>query len=253
MNIIIIEDDKSILKGLQVLLSRYAPHLQCVATAGTVTEGYDLIVQHLPQVLFLDIQLIDGSSFDILEKLNKTMPEYQPAILFITAYHEFAIKAFKYSALDYLLKPIDSNELQVALQKLNQQQNLKNLYPKIELLLQNSIKPEVDKKIALSTQNKTHIVLISNIVRCESDVNYTTFYCADGKKITVTKTLKEYEELLVNDGFERIHQSHLLNIKYIKEYDKKDGFFILTNGESLPISSRKKDLAQQIIDRIVGK
>jgi two-component system LytT family response regulator len=252
MKCIIIEDDNSILKGLQILLSRYAQKMLCVATAGTVERGYDLIIQHQPQVLFLDVQLSDGSSFDILEKLQQSVPNYQPAILFITAYQEFALKAFKYSALDYLLKPIDGNELQIALKKLNNQESLKGLYPKMELLLQTLNKTETEKKIALSSQTTTHIVPIKTIIRCESDVNYTHFYLESGRKITVSKTLKEFDELLQYDGFERVHQSHLINIQFIKEYDKKDGYFNLTNGDKIPVSTRKKELAQQIIDKIVN-
>lgn len=252
MKYILIEDDTSILKGFQILIARYAPVMQCVATAASVEEGFKVIEKHQPDVLFLDVQLTDGSSFDILEKLNKAIPHYQPAILFITAYQEFAVKAFKYSALDYLLKPIDSIDLKEALKKLNKKESLQDLYPKMELLLQTLNKNETEKKIALSSQTTTHIVPIKTILRCESDVNYTHFYLENGKKITVSKTLKDFDELLQNDGFERIHQSHLINIHYIKEYDKKDGYFNLTNGDKIPVSSRKKELAQQIIDKIVN-
>ena len=251
MRAIIIEDDSNLIKGLKILLNRFGNAIELVAQSGLVVEGYDCIVQHLPEVLFLDIQITDGSSFDILEKLQKTHPEYKPQLVFITAYQEFAVKAFKFSALDYLLKPIDHLEFEAVIEKLTTPKEASPTYAQIEMLLHGLNKPNENKKIALHTQNMTHIVSLKDIIRCESSGNYTQFFLQDGKMILVSKTLKDFEDLLAKDSFERIHQSHLININYIKSLAKKDGFFIMTDGAEIPIASRKRELAQEIIGKII--
>ena len=249
MNTIIIEDDNSIRKGIKILTERYAPHLQIVAEAGTVTKGFQEITNHKPDVLFLDVQLTDGSSFDILTQLHTNFPSYKPRLIFITAYQEYAIKALKCSALDYLLKPIDPTEFKNALQKLKQP--AQDVYPQVEVCLDYIQKPNHDKKIALHTQTQNYIVSLKDIVRCESDTNYTRVFLKNEKVILVSKTLKSFDELLHTDGFERIHQSHLVNILYIKTYHKKSGLLELTNGHQLPIATRKREYVNRVLEKIV--
>ena len=248
MKTIVIEDDLNIRKGLVILLNRFAPQFQIVAQAATVQEGYEIIAANLPDLLFLDIQLPDGSSFDILEQLRTNFPQYTPKLVFITAYEEYALKALKMSALDYLLKPIDPKEIEQVCEKINNQPV--SPYAQVELLLANLNKTASPKRISLQTQVKTYIVEIADIIRCESSGNYTTFYSKDGEKIMVSKTLKDYETLLSQEGFFRIHQSHLINLKYIKSFDKKEQFFIMTDGAEVPISNRNKELVNDIIKQL---
>ena len=251
MTALLVEDDLSIRKGLRLVLEKKAGFLTILGEAGTVEDGYKLIAVHEPDVLFLDIQLTDGSSFDILEKIRTRMPHYQPQLVFLTAYQEFALKAFRFSALDYLLKPIDQMELEQVLSKLKEKAKT-NVYPQIELLLESLNKQTQSRKIALQTQQHTHILQLNEIIRLESDVNYTKFFLSSGKQLTVTKTLKEYEEMLSKEGFERVHQSHLINIHFIKLYDKKESFFKMNDDTLIPVSSRKKEMAQEIINRITN-
>lgn len=249
MKVIIIEDDLPIRKGITLLLQRYAENMELIGVSGSVAEGFQLIEEKQPDVLFLDIQLSDGSSFDILDKMQKKLTNYKPILIFITAYQEFAVKAFKFSALDYLLKPIDHLEFASVIEKINNNQKKTN-YEQIEMLLENLNKPTKIKKIALNSQTSTHIIALKDIIRCESDTNYTRFFIIDDKELIISKTLKEFDELLTKEGFERIHQSHLININYIKQYNKKDGFFIMTDGTDIPIATRKIGIVNQIINKI---
>jgi len=249
MKAILIEDDTNLRKGFVVLLKKHAPAIQLVAQAGTTTEGYKAIALHLPEILFLDIQLTDGRSFDILEQLHQNQPNYKPKIVFITAYHEYAIRAIKFSALDYILKPIDVAELKNVLQKLEETTQTPDI-SQIQLLLQGLNKEKPVKKIALFSQSHTHIVAINTIIRCESDGNYTTIFIENEKSLVVSKSIKEFEELLSKEGFERVHHSHLVNVNFIKSLAKQDMLFLMTDGSQVPIATRKKELISEIINKI---
>lgn len=247
---VLIEDDVNIRKGLAILLGQIAPDLEIVAQAGTVQEGLSLIEKHQPSVLFLDIQLTDGSSFDILDQLVKKYDKISAQIVFITAYQEYAIKAFKFSALDYLIKPIDPEELQKAIAKIRVLHQTQVQYSQIDLLLEYFAKNKQPKKIVLSTAEGTHLIDLKDIIRCESMDNYTKFFLKNEKPILISKTLKEYDELLKDSGFERIHQSHLINLKYLKSYIKTDGgYVIMTDNSELPVSQRKREHLQEILKK----
>jgi len=197
----------------------------------------------------MDIQLGDGNGFDILEQLANKNGKSTSHIVFVTAYEEYAIKAFRFSALDFLLKPIDPEELEKVIEKIKQVVEKKDNYAHIDLLLEN-IRKKVDnfKRIALSTSDGIHLFEISDIIRCESEDNYTKFYLKNSKPVLISKTLKEYEELLTEHGFERIHQSHLINLAYLKSYIKRDGgYVVMADNSNLPISQRKKDRLQELL------
>ena len=194
--------------------------------------------------MFLDIQINEGTAFDLLSVLG----DVKFKIIFTTASDEFAIKAFKISAIDYLLKPIDIDELKCAVAKLKigNEDNYE--------LLQSNIKEEdkSNKRLALHSQDKIEIIEIGNIIRCESNVNYTQFFFKDGTKMLVTKTLKEYDKMLTEFGFYRVHQSHLINIDYLKEYVKIDGGYLkMKDGSSVPISTRKKSSVLKLLQGVV--
>lgn len=249
---VIIDDDINLRNGMKGLLNLYAPEIAIVGEAENVQNGVTEILNKKPQVVFLDIQLTDGTGFDILESITKTEGKINTNIVFITAHEKYAIKAFRFSALDFLLKPVDPDELQQVIAKIKNSLETKSNYSNIDLLLENiSKKVDTFKRIALSTSQGIHLYEIGDIIRCESQDNYTKFYIKNQKPILISKTLKEYDELLSEHGFERIHQSHLINIAYLKAYIKTDGGYVLMQDEShLPISQRKRERLKEILNTI---
>ncbi|MDR6967926.1 two-component system LytT family response regulator [Flavobacterium arsenatis] len=249
---LLIDDDQNLRNGMKGLLARYAPEIQILGEADSVKTGIEAMDKFKPQVVFLDIQLGDGTGFDILEQLALKNGKSSSHIVFITAHEQYAIKAFRFSALDFLLKPVDPEELQKVVEKIKNVLKQNDGYAHIDLLLEN-IRKKVDnfKRIALSTSDGIHLFEISDIIRCESEDNYTKFYIKNNKPIMISKTLKEYEEMLTEHGFERIHQSHLINLSYLKSYIKKDGgYVVMADNSNLPISQRKKERLQELLKTI---
>lgn len=181
----------------------------------------------------------DGTGFDLLRKLKN--PEF--FLIFITAFEEFAIRAIKFSALDYILKPPDPDELVNAVEKARKAIDRENVTMRLDALFENlDIMSNKNKKIVLKTTNSVHIVNLSDIIRCESEKNYTHFYTTEGEKITVSKTLKEFNELLLGYSFYRVHQSHLVNLMHLKRYDKQNGgCLVMDDNTTVPVSFRKKE------------
>jgi two-component system LytT family response regulator len=246
---ILIDDDSNLRDGMRELLAYYAPDIAIIGEAEDVETGVAVMDKLKPQVVFLDIQLNDGTGFDVLEQIAKKNGKTTSHIVFITAHEEYAIKAFRFSALDFLLKPVDPDELEIVVDKIRTVLEKNNSYAHIDLLLEN-IRKKVDKfkRIALTTASGIHLFEVSDIIRCEGEDNYTTFYIKNNKPIIISKTLKEYEDLLSEYGFERIHQSHLINLAYLKSYVKKDGgYIIMDDNTQLPISQRKKERLQELI------
>lgn len=249
---ILVDDDSNLREGMKALLNRYAPEIKILGEAENVSDAVSVIDGLNPQVVFLDIQLADGTGFDILEKLTEKNGKVESQVVFITAHEQYAIKAFRFSALDFLLKPVDPDELQKVIEKIKNTVKKTDTFGHIDLLLEN-IRKKVDnfKRIALSTTDGIHLFEISDIIRCESTDNYTTFHIKNNKPILISKTLKEYEELLTEHGFERIHQSHLINLNYLKSYIKKDGgYVVMADNSNLPVSQRKKDRLQELIKNL---
>lgn len=220
-------------------LKRYCPQIKIIGEADNVESGINIINLKKPDVVFLDIQLGDGTGFDILESLGKF--EFQ--VIFTTALDTYGIKAIKFSALDYLLKPIDPDELVEAVSKIEKGPAAESINESINLLLENikEIQPE-SKRIALSSADKVRMIYVKDIVRCESQGSYTIFYLNNKEEIVTTKNLKEYEHLLEEFSFVRVHHSHLINFNYLKEYIKKDGgYAIMLDGSNVPVSFRKRN------------
>lgn len=243
---VIIDDIEQARLTLRKDLEDYAPQIELIGEADSVINGAKLLKNVKPDVLFLDIQMQDGSGFDLLDLL----PEISFKIIFITASDAHAIKAFRYAAIDYLLKPVDPDELVAALNKV--EKRLTNENDKYQLLnetLKNHQKPS--ERLALHSQDKIEIVQIRDIIRCESSVNYTEFFFTNQKKIVVSKTLKEFEDLLTDLNFYRVHQSHLVNTKCIREYVKTEGgHLIMTDGSLVPVSTRRKTEVLKMLDRL---
>jgi two-component system LytT family response regulator len=249
---VIIDDDVNLREVMKGLLELYAPDINVIGEADSVKSGVEIVNKLNPQVVFLDIQMNDGTGFDMLEKLSEINGKVTSHVVFITAYEHYAIKAFRFSALDFLLKPVGPDELEDVVDKIRNVLEQNNDFSHIDLLLEN-IRKKADnfKRIALSNSDGIHLIDISDIIRCESDDNYTKFIIKNRKTILISKTLKEYEELLTVHDFLRIHQSHLINLAYVKSYVKKEnGFVIMSDDSKLPIAQRKKELLQ---DKILSK
>ncbi|MCW3085173.1 MAG: DNA-binding response regulator [Bacteroidetes bacterium] len=243
---IIIDDIEQARITLKKDLQVYASDVAIIGEANGVVEGAKLLKTMTPDVLFLDIQMQDGSGFDLLDIL-KDIPF---KIIFITASDAHAIKAFRYAAIDYLMKPVDPDELMAALAKFREQKlNENEKYKLLNESLKNHQKPH--ERLALHTQDKIHIVNIADVLRCESSINYTEFYFSNGKKLLVTKTLKDFEDLLSDQGFYRVHQSHLVNTKFIKEFVKTDGgYLLMTDGSQIPVSTRKRPEVMKMLEEL---
>lgn len=244
---IIVEDEKTSRDTLRGLLHRYCGEVEIVGEADGVWKGVQLIRDKKPDVVFLDIQMPDGSGFRLLEELKDVPFD----IIFTTAYDEFAIKAIRYSALDYLLKPINPEELVIAVQKLKKQGFHRKAGHRLDHLLEMMRQPESENKIVLSTAEKLYIVYIDEIIRCESDNYYTLFRFRDGKSLLISKTLKENEELLKEYHFIRPHKSHLVNLRYIRSYSRDEGgVLIMEDGSRVPVSRRKRESVIEALSHI---
>ena len=198
---IIVDDEENLRKGLNTFLNKYCPEVNVLAQADSVRSALEAIKKHEPDLLFLDIQLSDGTGFDILEKIAATnQGEINLHTIFITAFDQYAVKAFKFSALDYLLKPIDPEELKEAVNKVKEKVPQKNLSDPLELLLENLRSSTVHtKRIALASSEGIHMFNISDIIRCESLDNYTRFYLNNHKPILVSKTLNTKRGLFISN------------------------------------------------------
>lgn len=245
---VIVEDEKKSRETLIGLLDRFCKNVSVIGEADGYKSGLELIKNNKVDLVFLDIQMPDGTGFRMLEELDRISFE----VIFTTAFDQYAIKAIKYSALDYLLKPLDPEELVRAIKKVELKKAGSQINKNINVLLDNIKTPESDnQKIILSTSDKIHVVEISKIVRCESDNYYTLFFLNEGTKILVSKTLKENEELLNAHNFIRPHKSHLINVRYIKSFVRSDGGYILMkDGSEIPVSRRKREKILEIITNI---
>mgnify|MGYP001140266296 CR=1 FL=1 len=233
MKAIIVEDKPYIRKGLLNLLELVDIEVNIVGECETVKEAIVVTKTCQPELIFLDINLPDGNAFDFLEATECQRFK----VIFITAYEEYALKALKMGAVDYLLKPVDIEELKIALHKVGnlpiaeQQQQIDT----VKALWYND-----DSILILSLQDSFQVIDLNELLYCETDKGYTTFYCSDGKKYMVSKTLKEFESQLLEANFTRPHQSFMVNLKFINKYDKS-GVIHLKNGKKIPVSTRKKE------------
>lgn len=245
---IIVDDEQRSREALNGLIERYCPEVFIISEATGCNDGIDKARKFEPDLVFLDIQMPDGSGFNFLEAFDKINFE----VIFTTAHDQFAIKAIKYSALDYLLKPVDPDELKVAIHKYLQKNDKGKINDNIKVLLDNIKSPQNDaKKIILSTSEGMHIVSTDDIVRCESDDYYTNYFFVNGTSLLISKTLKQNEAMLSDFDFIRPHKSHLVNIKYIKSFLKVDGGYILmTDGSKIPVSRRKRESIVEILSHL---
>jgi two-component system LytT family response regulator len=239
-NTIIVDDEAHCIERLKELLSEEWSHkFQVLASFSSVEEAQKNIPSLNPDLLFLDVQIHEKTGFDLLRNLR---PIKMP-VIFTTAYDKFAVEAFRFSALDYLLKPVDKDDLSVALEKFQESAAYQNADKRIEVLLANlALLGNSGKRIMIPNTNGFEIVNTDDILRCESQINYTHIHLRDKSKMLVAKTLKEFEDMLKPYGFCRLHNSHLVNLSCIKSYNKgKGGAVILSDGTYIQVSTRRKE------------
>lgn len=233
MKAIIVEDKEYIRKGLINILSFIEANVEIIGQCESVQEAAVVVKTCKPELVFLDINLTDGTAFDFLDKVD--VIDFK--IIFITAYEEYALRALKIGAVDYLLKPVDVEELKVALEKVA---NISVADQKEQLIKTKQVYTNETNHIILSFQDSYQVINLDELIYCESDKGYTTFYCLDGNKYLVSKTLKEFESRLLQANFQRPHQSFIINMKFVTKYDKS-GTIHLKNGAKIPVSTRKKE------------
>jgi len=247
MKTIIIDDEPKARDNLKLLLSEYCPNVNILASEGNVKDAIASIKKHQPELIFLDVQMQGETGFDLLEKLETITFE----VVFTTAHHEYALKAFKFSAIDYLLKPIDIEDLKRAVQRAIER-NGKQMERRMEIASDTLDQNKSSfNKIALPTSEGFVFIVKDDIVRCESTDNYTNFYLTDGTKVLVSKTLKHFDEILSPHGFFRVHQSHLINLSHLQKYHKGEGgYAIMSDSSSVMVSRRKKTEFLDCLSRI---
>lgn len=241
---VIIDDEPRARDTIRTMLGLSREPVELAGEAGSVAEAYELICREKPNLVLLDINLPDGTGFDLLKMFQKIFF----SIIFITAHGEHAITAFKFSAVDYILKPLHAGELLSAVTRAADNIREEETAMRLKALLMNI---ESLKKLVLRTSESIHIVNVKDIIRCEADVNYTHFFMAGGERLLVSRTLKEFAEILEGKGFFRPHQSHLVNIAHIQRFDKADGgTLILDDRSEIPVASRKKDSLLRLFDQL---
>lgn len=243
---IIVDDELSNIENLQALLTKHCLQVNIIGTALNNAAAVELINRHQPDLVFLDIQLRDDSGLNLLKLVNNKLFE----VIFVTAYDQYGIQAVKFAALDYLLKPVDIDELIAAVDKVETKLKEKQHNRQLDFLV-NQLKKD-DKqptKIALQQQKEIRYISLTDIVRCEADNTYTFFYLMTGERILVSKGLKEYADMLPTDSFLRIHQSHLVNISFVKSWLKEDGgVLLLTNGDKVPVSRPNREKVRSVLE-----
>ncbi len=246
IKILLIDDDDTVRSALKTMITSMGVYI--IEEARGVAEGLHKYQTFSPDIIFLDIEMGDGTGFDFLQKV----PSRNFQLIFSTAFNHFAIKAFKYSAIDYLLKPVDINELQNSLQKAVSNVNNQSFQKQLEILLQQlSVNTTANKQIVLKDIDKTYFINIKDIIYCEAEGAYTKFHIINSHPILISHNLRSYEELLEPAGFIRTHHSCLVNPQCIKIFDRKTdgGILVLEGGHTVPVSQRKKDIIVHLLEK----
>lgn len=246
INVLIVEDEVSSSESLKRILQEHAHDVRVIAETDAVVEAITLIHSLKPDLVFLDIHLTDGLGFDVISRC--TYRDYR--VIFLTAHDNYAVTAFRYNAIDYLLKPVDTLQVLDALEKVRQNQKVSTHFDERFLALANGSQTTEHKRIALPSFEGITMVNIRDIVQCSSDGSYTTVYTLKGKKIVVSRPIKEYDELLTPYNFFRVHQSHLVNLAFVEQFLKEDGgTLIMVDGSRIEVSRRRKDLLLEALLR----
>lgn len=246
LNAIIIDDEHKSGETLHSLINEYCKNVSVERLADSLESGVAAIRNLQPQLVFLDIELQNATGFDLLEQVR----DQQFEVIFTTAFEQYALRAFQFCAVDYILKPVDSQALIEAVKKVEDKVTQQQAYRNIEVLLQNFKTPQPNHKIALPTSDGLVFLMVKDIMRLEADGSYTHFFFRNGKKLLVSKKIKEYEELLAPYRFYRVHHSHMVNLEEIEKYVRGEGgYVVLTDGSVVYVSKRKKEDFMAILDK----
>jgi two-component system LytT family response regulator len=239
MKVIIVDDETLVAKNLELLLNRYCPDVIIEGIAHSAKDAELLIRDKRPDIIFLDVEMPHGNGFDLLKRFD----QINFGVIFVTAFDHYAIKAIKYSAIDYLLKPIDINELVAAVAKAQAQLKSKSVNQGLNLLLQNLAQPAARlQKLTLPTMDGMIFVNIDDILYCKSDGNYTSFYLLNGQNPMATRQIGTYEDLLPEPLFCRIHRQYIVNVNKVSKYIKgRGGYVVMSDGKIIDVSVRKKE------------
>jgi two-component system LytT family response regulator len=234
---IIVDDEKHGRENLAGILEKYCPEVVLLGEANSVESAKILIREQNPDLVFLDIEMPKASGFQLLEHFR----DFRFEVIFVTAYDNYAIKAIRFSAVDYILKPININDLKAAVEKVAERIQQKQENQRMKQLYHNISRPG-DPRIGLPTADRIEFVEVNKIVRCQGDGNYTHIYFEGNKDLMVAKTLIEFEDLLQEHAFIRVHKTHLVNLKHVVAYVKTDGGVLqLSNGDKIAVSRRRKE------------
>jgi two-component system LytT family response regulator len=235
---IIVEDEQHCVDRLLYLISSYTNTLNIIAICNTVSEGVKATNELQPDLVFLDIEINNQTGFDYLKQITNINFE----IIFTTAFENYAIKAIKFSAFDYLLKPIDEDDFKGTIKRLNEKLLQPSISEQVEVLLHNLNSKEASKRITIPTAEGLIFLDIIDIIYCEADASYTHIFTTSNSKLTVSKPLKHFENLLQNNDFFRIHSAHLVNLNHVKKYTKgKGGYVTMSNNDAIDVSTRRKN------------
>lgn len=237
IRVIIIDDERDALEVLEWQIRNFCPKLEILALCQGADEGISRIRDLRPDLIFLDIEMPGKNGFDLLNSFEEPVFD----VIFTTAYDQFAIKAFKFAAFDYLLKPIDGPDLQMAVERYLNRKN-GSIRDQLKMLMSQYQRPPATGRIALPSGEGMMMVRPEQIIRCQSSSNYTRIYLSDGQHIVASKTLKEVEDILGGFDFYRIHHSHLINLSHVQRFIKTDGGYVLmSDGEHITVARNRKD------------
>ena len=244
---VLIDDEKNTLELLEWQLQTYCPQVIPVALCTSADEGIAAIREYTPQLAFLDIEMPRKNGFEVLI----AFPEPTFEVIFTTAYDQFALKAFKFAALDYLLKPVDADDLKAAVERFEKLYRQRDFNQQLNILLKQYQLPQsLPGKIPLATQDGIFFADPQHIVHCDAASNYTIIHFDDKTKLVVSKTLKEMEDLLLPFGFVRVHHSHLINLKYVIRYVKSDGGYIeMSSAAQIPVSRSRREKIVELLTK----
>ncbi len=239
MRAIIVDDELLVAQNLNSLLTRYCPDVDVVAMAHSAIEAERRIKENEPDLIFLDVEMPGGNGFDLLKRFS----QIRFGVIFVTAFDHYAVQAIKFSAIDYLMKPIDINELVIAVRKAQEQLKSRSINQSLNILLHNMAQPATKlQKLSLPTLDGMTFININDILYCQSDGNYTQFHLVDGQKLLITRQIGMYEELLPEPLFCRIHRQYIINVNRVTRYVKgRGGHVVMSDGQEIDVAARKKD------------
>jgi two-component system LytT family response regulator len=243
---VVVADTSTLVNRIADVIAERCPHLEYAGNAASIKTGVALVNEQEPDLVLLDTRLSDGSGFELLRQFDK--PDFK--VIFISSRIDYAVNAIKFGAIDYLIKPFDDEDITLAINKAVE------IIRYEEKLHQKALGKSIEKidkseQLILKAGDQVHMIKISEIIRIEAYSNYSTFFITDGRQIVVTRSLKEFEESMLEHGFHRIHKSHIFNIKQMSYFDKADGgYVVMTDGSKVPVASRKREMLFELLEKV---